>query len=432
MKAAPKIEKPPEQKMKTHGDHISTAAVHQANMAGMQPVASNKAQLISGNEPFQVRSQLSNNMKDLAAKETPERQSYHMIGSQVAQGIHNLTGSDVKPASNFHEYVQHAMANKSGHPLVDMLDDVASNIYANKKPQNPFKDRTYRDTEVEKILTGLSDKYPDHKHEILQNYRFGKDTNISAIQAGHMLNSMNKYHETSDPVYLKAAKDAAYASLDQRVGGKHLPSKTHRMANDLIEGKLPKPEHMKAANDEMDFHMHSDPGMLSYATSTALAHHHMNKLNEHAKETALPLLSDLSAMNFDSLSPEQLNHYRDQIKTSLGDLEQLRIGGVPSKFGKDATDKLKLFNAHIERKLGLRKSLDMKSRVYYIKEKLKGGKADNIPDSKFNPQLLAEGMKEEQEHTSDPQVQKEIAKDHLSEVQNYYLSDNGESRLDGL
>jgi len=53
-------------------------------------------------------------------------------------------------------------------------------------------------------------------------------------------------------------------------------------------------------------------------------------------------------------------------------------------------------------------------------DKLPGGVADGMPDSKFPPQALAEGIKHEHEHTSNDQAAKEIAKDHLSEDSKYY------------
>lgn len=53
-------------------------------------------------------------------------------------------------------------------------------------------------------------------------------------------------------------------------------------------------------------------------------------------------------------------------------------------------------------------------------DKLSGGEADGMPDSKFSPKALAEGAKHEHEHTSNDQAAKEIAKDHLSEDKSYY------------
>lgn len=55
-----------------------------------------------------------------------------------------------------------------------------------------------------------------------------------------------------------------------------------------------------------------------------------------------------------------------------------------------------------------------------MKDVLPGGVADNKPDSDFSPKALAEGMKHEHEHTTDDQIAKEIAKDHLQEQPLYY------------
>jgi 8-oxo-dGTP pyrophosphatase MutT (NUDIX family) len=51
---------------------------------------------------------------------------------------------------------------------------------------------------------------------------------------------------------------------------------------------------------------------------------------------------------------------------------------------------------------------------------LRGGEADNVPDSQFSSKALAEGAEHEHEHTNNNQVAKEIAKDHLSEDPRYY------------
>jgi hypothetical protein len=53
-------------------------------------------------------------------------------------------------------------------------------------------------------------------------------------------------------------------------------------------------------------------------------------------------------------------------------------------------------------------------------EKLFGGKADGRSDTEFNPAAIAAGVQVEREHTSNKAVQKEIAKDHLSEDPSYY------------
>lgn len=53
-------------------------------------------------------------------------------------------------------------------------------------------------------------------------------------------------------------------------------------------------------------------------------------------------------------------------------------------------------------------------------EKLTKGLGDNKPDSDFNKEELEKGIKIEMEHTDDPKIAKEIAKDHLSEISDYY------------
>lgn len=51
---------------------------------------------------------------------------------------------------------------------------------------------------------------------------------------------------------------------------------------------------------------------------------------------------------------------------------------------------------------------------------LPGGLSDNVPDSDFDPKKVQEGMKVELEHVSNPDMAKEIARDHLVEDENYY------------
>ena len=51
---------------------------------------------------------------------------------------------------------------------------------------------------------------------------------------------------------------------------------------------------------------------------------------------------------------------------------------------------------------------------------LPGGKADKKPDSNFSAQQIAKGEKVEREHTTNPALAHEIAKDHLAEIPDYY------------
>ena len=53
-------------------------------------------------------------------------------------------------------------------------------------------------------------------------------------------------------------------------------------------------------------------------------------------------------------------------------------------------------------------------------DQIEGGLADNMSISEFNPSQLMKGMNVEREHTNDPRLALEIAKDHLSEEDEYY------------
>lgn len=48
------------------------------------------------------------------------------------------------------------------------------------------------------------------------------------------------------------------------------------------------------------------------------------------------------------------------------------------------------------------------------------GKHNDIPDEEFDPDQLRMGIKVEREHTDDDRIAKKIAKDHLSELKDYY------------
>lgn len=54
------------------------------------------------------------------------------------------------------------------------------------------------------------------------------------------------------------------------------------------------------------------------------------------------------------------------------------------------------------------------------KDKVPGGLADGRGDSSFPEDALAAGQKVEMEHTNDPAIAKEVAKDHLTESDEYY------------
>lgn len=55
-----------------------------------------------------------------------------------------------------------------------------------------------------------------------------------------------------------------------------------------------------------------------------------------------------------------------------------------------------------------------------FRERLKGGKADGQPITKYDLEQLIMGIKVELEHTKDKMTALEIATDHLEEIPDYY------------
>lgn len=53
-------------------------------------------------------------------------------------------------------------------------------------------------------------------------------------------------------------------------------------------------------------------------------------------------------------------------------------------------------------------------------DKIPGGRAEGLPDSSFDKEDLEKGTRVEMEHTNDPEVATEIAKDHIEEYKDYY------------
>lgn len=126
-----------------------------------------------------------------------------------------------------------------------------------------------------------------------------------------------------------------------------------------------------------------------------------------------------------------LAHIKDELHVPLGDnvlLSNLFKGDIPvkrhtnkfwksaRKFGKDAfddlTDKLT--------KEGPQQYLQRKDHEKSAAEIIRGGKADWMKDDRFSDKQLRMGVSIEKEHTKNPRLAKEIAKDHLVEDKNYY------------
>lgn len=83
----------------------------------------------------------------------------------------------------------------------------------------------------------------------------------------------------------------------------------------------------------------------------------------------------------------------------------------------DAFGKTMLLKKTVEAEKSLRKFSDI---MMANEDKIPGGLADKKSPKDFDAQSLAEGVKVEMEHTSDPKVAREIAMDHLTEDKEYY------------
>lgn len=71
-------------------------------------------------------------------------------------------------------------------------------------------------------------------------------------------------------------------------------------------------------------------------------------------------------------------------------------------------------------KEGPQQYLQRKEREKRAAEIVRGGKADWMSDKRFSDKQLRMGITIEKEHTTNPRLAKEIAKDHLTEDKNYY------------
>lgn len=62
----------------------------------------------------------------------------------------------------------------------------------------------------------------------------------------------------------------------------------------------------------------------------------------------------------------------------------------------------------------------MRININLLVEQAMVGRHNDVPDSKFDKNQLTRGIKVEKEHSDDPNISKRIAKDHLSELPDYY------------
>ena len=68
---------------------------------------------------------------------------------------------------------------------------------------------------------------------------------------------------------------------------------------------------------------------------------------------------------------------------------------------------------------------------FMAEDRLPGGKGDSLAVSDVDPRELQMGIRHELEHTDDPELASEIARDHLAEDPYYYSDMKAAGRLLG-
>lgn len=91
----------------------------------------------------------------------------------------------------------------------------------------------------------------------------------------------------------------------------------------------------------------------------------------------------------------------------------------PSKRDKNAESLRTDFNEYFANEIDVgQPTLDLNNFKHFMQNKI--GKHNQVPDKKFNKKELNKGKKIEHEHTDSEKTAKKIAKDHLSEIPDYY------------
>jgi hypothetical protein len=108
--------------------------------------------------------------------------------------------------------------------------------------------------------------------------------------------------------------------------------------------------------------------------------------------------------------------------------KQLR-GGSPfddiKEIFRNKSNQKEAVEAKVE-ELRDRVGLDIiEKQASFAEDELFGGFGDELPDERYDSEQLNKGIEVELEHTSDPEIAKEIVKDHLEESDDYKNHDGG-------
>ena len=136
----------------------------------------------------------------------------------------------------------------------------------------------------------------------------------------------------------------------------------------------------------------------------------------HARNAERMGGNGIGAHVFRTAAPKGLGVVGEEAMASYRAKKAMRAIGHRGKTGLQ----LPLHSYLMSNVLSQRESTDVAFNNLMEKEQLKGGLGDNKPDRSFPSSQLRRGVKVEMEHTNNPRVAKEIAKDHLTEIRDYY------------
>lgn len=147
----------------------------------------------------------------------------------------------------------------------------------------------------------------------------------------------------------------------------------------------------------------------------------LEKLQELAENCGC---ADLAIIDpYDGSYEEELEFDTDDWVEGDGIEVDDEFGEFNGNYDEDLSDVIDVPDADEDRSLLKQKIMQAISDVLgetAHKDKLHGGKADYIPDYKFNKKELRKGIKHELEHSDDSDIAKETAEDHMMEDPKYY------------
>ena len=216
-------------------------------------------------------------------------------------------------------------------------------------------------------------------------------------------------------------------------GVPHISVHGHRYTKGK-DGKLVKQEAaQKSVDDNMDLNKagkgegskggkvigHTKSGKPIYENANHPAHKNFT-MNDHddARKMHIAKMEGTKQSEKKDNHWEQANsHYSAMNKMEHKKEKHQTAAKLTGKGGASLAQARKVLND-----LKTKKSFNFKIDIKKAKEKLKGGRADGKPDSRYDKKALKEGTEDElKDHGGGKQVAKEITKDHLEKYGPEYI-----------